>query len=397
VVAVPTFTFPNVRLVALIPSFGTDEPNCRANVGAAPPAFAVSVTVVAVLTEDTVAVKLALVAPAGTVTEAGTLTAELLLASATANPPLAAAPFSVTVQLSVPAAENDPVAQLSPPSTGTPVPLKFTTIEVPVEELLARISCPVAVPEVNGSNCKLRVAVWPGFSVIGNPPPEVEKPVPDSAAPVTVTAEFPVDVNVTDCVVAVFTATFPNARLPVLKVSAGACAPSCKAKLAGGPNALAVNITVCEVLTGETVALKLALVAPAATVTVPGTATAELLLARPTVIPPLAGEALSATAQLSVAAPATEPFEQFRPVKTGTPAPFNFTIDDDPPEESLVIVIRPVAGPATVGLNPTLSVAVCPGLRVNGKLAPDAVKPEPANVSALIVTGSVPVDDSVTA
>jgi hypothetical protein len=232
--------------------------------------------------------------------------------------------------------------------------------------------------------------------VIGKPSAEVEKPVPDTAAPVTVTAEFPVDVSVTDCVVAVFTATFPNARLAVLKDNAGACAPRSNAKFAGGPNALAVNVTICEALTGEAVALKLALFTPAATITVAGTATAELLLARFTGIPLLAGEAFSVTVQLSVAFPASEPFAQLSPVNTGMPAPFNFTIDDDPPEVLLVNVIRPVAVPAAAGLKPTLIVADCPGFRVNGKLAPDAVKPEPTNVSALIVTGSVPVDESVT-
>jgi hypothetical protein len=72
-----------------------------------------------VLTEDTVAVKLAVVAPAATVTLAGTTTAELLLARLTANPPLGAAAFSVTVQLSVPAPVIDPLAQVSALNTGT--------------------------------------------------------------------------------------------------------------------------------------------------------------------------------------------------------------------------------------------------------------------------------------
>ena len=52
-----------------------------------------------------VAVKGAVVAPAATVTEAGTVTAELLLASVTASPPAGAAALSVTVHASVPAAE----------------------------------------------------------------------------------------------------------------------------------------------------------------------------------------------------------------------------------------------------------------------------------------------------
>jgi len=71
-----------------------------------------------VLTEDTVAVKPAVVAPAATVTLAGTTTAVLLLARLTARPPLGAAAFSVTVQLSVPAAVIDALAQLNPLKIG---------------------------------------------------------------------------------------------------------------------------------------------------------------------------------------------------------------------------------------------------------------------------------------
>jgi len=69
----------------------------------APPEVAVRVAVIAVLTAVTAAEKLALVAPAGTVTEVGTVTALLLLESVTACPPVGAAELSVTVQLSVPA------------------------------------------------------------------------------------------------------------------------------------------------------------------------------------------------------------------------------------------------------------------------------------------------------
>jgi hypothetical protein len=65
-----------------------------------------------VLTADTVAVKLAVVDPAATATDAGTVTAELLLARLTANPPLGAAAFSVTEQLSVPAPVIDELVQL---------------------------------------------------------------------------------------------------------------------------------------------------------------------------------------------------------------------------------------------------------------------------------------------
>ena len=153
------FTSPKAMLVALMLRVGDAAPSCRANVFEAVPALAVSVTVAAVLTEETVAEKPALVAPAATLTVAGTVTALLLLARLTANPPLAAAVLNVTVQLSVPAPLIEPLVQARPVSTGTPVPLKLITIEVPVEELLLRVSVPLAAPAAEGSNCTVKVAV----------------------------------------------------------------------------------------------------------------------------------------------------------------------------------------------------------------------------------------------
>ena len=67
-----------------------------------------------------------LVAPAATVTEAGTVTAELLLARSTPNPPAGAGAVSVTAQASVAAPVSDAALQLIEPSAAGPmaVPLK---------------------------------------------------------------------------------------------------------------------------------------------------------------------------------------------------------------------------------------------------------------------------------
>jgi hypothetical protein len=98
-----------------------------------------------VVTAETEPEKAALVAPDATVTEAGTVTAELLLDSATVNPPLGAAPVRVTVHASVPAA----VYALVPHDRelkvdeATPAPLKFTTALGFVEELLEIVIAPV--------------------------------------------------------------------------------------------------------------------------------------------------------------------------------------------------------------------------------------------------------------
>ena len=159
VAAVLTDTLPNVRLVALKPSVGFDAPSCSANVCDVPPALAVRVTVVAAVTEFTVAAKLPVFVPPANATLIGTVTAELLLARFTVNPLLEAAAFNVTVQLSLPAPVIELLAQLSPVSTGTPVPLNATAADVPVEELLVRATAPVADPAAVGTNCTVSVAV----------------------------------------------------------------------------------------------------------------------------------------------------------------------------------------------------------------------------------------------
>jgi hypothetical protein len=108
----------------------------------------------------------------------------------------AAAAFSVTVQLSVPAPVNEPFAQLKPVSTGTPVPLRPITVDVPVEELLVKVSVPEAAPADAGTNCTVSVADCEGFNVRGNVAPETVKPDPLMVAAFTVSAAVPVDDNV---------------------------------------------------------------------------------------------------------------------------------------------------------------------------------------------------------
>jgi len=57
--------------------------------------------------------------------------------------------------------------------------------------------------------------------VTGRLLPTIVKPTPLIEAELTVTAEVPVDVSVTDCVVGEFTVTLPKLRLAVLTVNCG--------------------------------------------------------------------------------------------------------------------------------------------------------------------------------
>ena len=103
---------------------------------------------------------------------------------------------------------------------------------------------------------------------------------PVGAAPLSVIVQWSVPAPVID----------ELAQLSPL--STGALVPtrlesfSCRSKASSTPPALATRVTVCAVVTAETSAVKLADVDPPATVADAGTATAVLLLARLTAIPP---------------------------------------------------------------------------------------------------------------
>jgi len=75
--------------------------------------------------------------------------------------------------------------------------------------------------------------------------------------------------------------------------------------------------------------------------------------------------------------------------------PLRATMAVDPVEESLEIVICPLAVPVEVGWNCTCSVSDCVGLSVAGRLPPTIVKPAPVITAEFTVTGAVPVDVSV--
>ena len=89
--------------------------------------------------------KLALVAPAGTVTEVGVVTALLSLAKLTVNPPVAAAAFNVAVQISVPAHVIDEFTQVRAfreigALVSIAVPFRPITIVPPLEALLTIVN-----------------------------------------------------------------------------------------------------------------------------------------------------------------------------------------------------------------------------------------------------------------
>ena len=91
------------------------------------------------LTVDTVALNLTLLSPAGTVMDAGTLMAAMLLERATKSPPEGAAALVVSVHVSLTAPVTVVVSQLRPLSKAfcaEPLPCSFT-VAAGVEEEVA--------------------------------------------------------------------------------------------------------------------------------------------------------------------------------------------------------------------------------------------------------------------
>jgi hypothetical protein len=382
---VPNVTFVELRLSPGIAAF-----SCSPKVPVTPPAVAVRVAVCAVLTADADAVNPALDAPAATVTEAGTVTALLLLERLT-GVALAATPVSVTVQVSVAVPVSDALVQETPLTAGCPVPL--SAIVPPLVALLPIVTVPLAAPAVVGSNPMVSVAVWPGVSVNGVLIPDAENPAPVTEIPLIVSAAVPDEVTVTSCVVAAFSCSVPNATFVELRLRPGTAAFSCSPYVAV-PLALAVSVAVCAVVTADTVAVNPALDAPAATVTDAGTVTEALLLAKATVRA-LAVTPVSVTVHASVAVPVNDALVQETALSAGCPVPLSAIV---PPLVALLAIVTvPLAAPAVVGSNPTVSVAVWPGFSVNGVLIPETENPVPVSETPPIVSAAVPDEVTVTA
>ena len=104
------------------------------------------------------------------------------------------------------------------------------------------------------------------------------KPAPDIESELMVTAAVPFDVSVTDFVTAVLTDTFPKAKDVVLRLREAVAAFKPIAKLFEEAFAAAVTLAVCAVPTADIFAVKDAVDAPDATVTLAGTVTAVVLL-----------------------------------------------------------------------------------------------------------------------
>lgn len=251
-------------------------------------------------------------------------------------------------------------------------------------------------PVLGGSNCRLRDAVWFGFSVTGKFTPDMLKPVPLMPPELIVSGALPLEVSVTCWFDVVFSVTLPKATLVELSVSAGAAAFSCSAYVAVAPPAVAVSVAVWVVLTADAVAVNEALVAPDAIVTDDGTVTALLLLARPTVVALVAADD-QLTAHASVVDPVTDELLQEIPLSVDGACPVPLTAIAAGLFGALLLMLTvPLAAPVVVGSKPIVNTADCPGFRVIGELIPDSENPGPVAEAPLRMSCAVPDDVIVT-
>jgi hypothetical protein len=131
------------------------------------------------------------------------------------------------VQLSVPAPVTELLPQLSPVSTGTPLPFRVTEVEDPLEALLAIINFPATVPVAAGLKCKLSVKLLLALTVTG----KLLEPLTEKDCPVTFSWEIstgadPWFTRVTLVLAVCPTATGPKSTVLVEAISVPVAAPN---------------------------------------------------------------------------------------------------------------------------------------------------------------------------
>ncbi len=87
---------------------------------------------------------------------------------------------------------------------------------------------------------------------------------------------------------------------------------------------------------------------------------------------------------------------QLRSTWCGSPVPLRGTVNVGFVDELLLMLSCPVAEPTADGLNVKVTVTVCPGFSVAGRLTAEAEKPLPVTATEFTVTAAVPLEVRVT-
>ncbi|MFZ0745002.1 MAG: hypothetical protein WAM85_11385 [Terracidiphilus sp.] len=377
-----------------------------------PAAAAVKVTDWAEVTAETVALNTELLALAGTVTDAGTETAVLLLDRLTVSPVLPAGAVSVMVQASVPAPVKVPVAQeiaLSVPGAAIPEAVMLTTAEGLVEELLVMVSVPLNELTWGEVNVISSVTACPGFRVTGAVTPDAANSEPATEIAEMVTGPVPVELKTTGRLDVCPAITLPKARLLVLTLSVPTAATPEAVMLTtavGLVDELLVMVSAPqnELTWGDENVIVNVAVWPG--FRVKGAATPDSVNSEPAtemaeIVTGAVPVEVKTTGSLDVCPTITLPkarlFVLTLSVSTAaTPEALMLTTAEGLVDELLVMVSVPVNELTWGDVNVIVNVAVWPAFSVKGAATPDSVNSEPATEMAEIVTGAVPVEVKVT-
>jgi hypothetical protein len=264
-----------------------------------PPSEAEMATVVLVVTGTVVTVNVAVVAPAATVTLAGTVaTAVLFDASVTTAPPAGAAAASVTVPVEFALPPTRLVGLSVSPEGVSGVTVRVAVRVVPPALAVTETAVLAATAEVVTVNvavvapaATVTLAGTVATVVLFDASVTTAPPAGAAAASVTVPVEF----------------TVPPTTLVGLSVSPeGVSGVTVRVAVRVVPPALAVTETAVLAATAEVVTVNVAVVAPAATVTLGGTAATPVLFdASVTTAPPAGAAEASVTVPVEFTLPPT--------------------------------------------------------------------------------------------
>ncbi|MFP5236388.1 MAG: hypothetical protein ACLGSD_10840 [Acidobacteriota bacterium] len=291
---------------------------------------AVRVAVPAAAVEATLAVKLALVAPAATTAQVGTVTPASELVIFTPDPPDGAGLLKLTVQVEAPGAVTEVGAHdkelKAADAAGAASICSAVDLVMPLKAAV-RVAVPAAAVEPTLAVKLALVAPAATTTQVGTVTPASELVIftpdpPDGAGPVKVTEQVEAPGAVTELGLQ----TIPD-RLP----EGGGPSRICTQNDFLSPFAEAVSVTVPEEAAGDTLSVKSALVALAGIVAEAGNDTSLLLLERSTPTPPLGAGPLKATVHVSESDAAKDDWLQDSVVGTGEMSPTNCAPHPDKP------------------------------------------------------------------